>query len=112
MSGSVAELQGRSDSTGTTMAHEVGHYLGLHHVYDWQLVSQCLGLSSEDPIPEGTPAFYACLASQPQHLKDRLMFPMGNINNALISKEGSRMREYCLTFRCDRFLNRTGVKNE
>ena len=107
MSGSVAELQGQSDRTGTTMAHEVGHYLGLHHVYDWQLVSDCLGLPPDWPIPEGTPAFYACLDSQPQHLKDRLMFPKGRINNVLISKEGSRMREYCLTFRCDRFLHRT-----
>jgi hypothetical protein len=112
MSGSIVELQGKGatigngNHTGKVMAHEVGHYLGLNHVYDGRLVNKCLGISDDQAPPEGTSAFYNCLdtTNQPMHLRERLMFPKGSTNILLTSSEGSKMRPFCseiLTFWCD-----------
>ena len=35
MTGSVVSLDGSFDFSGNTFAHEIGHYLGLNHIYDW-----------------------------------------------------------------------------
>jgi hypothetical protein len=82
--------------TGETLAHELGHFLGLPHVID---VTVCSGLINDDNWWIDMSEEEACWALQTPDYTSRLMFPStaDGKNITMTGDEANTMRGHCST---------------
>ena len=87
MTGVAVELSGAAATVGVTLAHEIGHYLGLEHIE---------GLSADDIDfdDDGIPEM-AEVALFPT-LNDNLMFPVNAGGIEIRSAQATAMKAHCL----------------
>lgn len=80
--------------TGQTLAHELGHYLGLEHSVETSSYNECIRLA----VVETEEVKDFCRSTQPPEYKARLMFPVTDGSNSTLTiEEGNTMGVHCST---------------